>query len=202
MTEVQPRKTTYCGVCTMPPEFCEFGIQLAKCQAWLEDNNLELYTRLYPSADETSGTGTSSDALTEKDIAKKQAREQAKLAKEQARLKAAKITIKRIERNKRKHIISISGLEVLSEVIDVKKLAKSMAAKFATGASVTKNAEGSDEVLVQGDVSDEARAFIESLIAEHEGSGLEDVKVEQVDDKKIKKKADAAAAAAAASGKK
>ncbi len=37
----------------------------------------------------------------------------------------------------------------------MKKAAKMMASKFATGASVSKNAAGEDEIVVQGDVGDE-----------------------------------------------
>ena len=36
------------------------------------------------------------------------------------------------------------------------------ASKFATGASVTKNAQGQDEIVVQGDVADEILEMLES----------------------------------------
>lgn len=39
--------------------------------------------------------------------------------------------------------------------IDLKKAAKLFANKFATGSSVTKNPQGLDEIVVQGDVSDD-----------------------------------------------
>ena len=55
------------------------------------------------------------------------------------------------------------------------------------------------KIIVQGDVSDEARAYIEKLLEE---KGLNEVKVEQIDDKKKKKAAEAAEAAAAATGNK
>ncbi|KIL60661.1 hypothetical protein M378DRAFT_14013 [Amanita muscaria Koide BX008] len=50
------------------------------------------------------------------------------------------LRIKRIERNKRKHVTAIHGLEAFD--IDLKKAAKQFASKFATGASVTKIAQG------------------------------------------------------------
>ncbi|KAG5418915.1 TMA22 [Candida metapsilosis] len=219
MSEIEPKRIIYCGVCSYPPEFCEFGISLIKCQQWLQSNHPEMYAKLYPGAD-SSSSATASDAAgagsdqpvstlaaatsslsidqnnkIQQDLAKKQHREEVKQQKELAKKLSSKITIKRIERNKRKHIISISGLEVFN--IDSKKLAKTFASKFATGASVTKNAEKMDEILVQGDVSDEAKSYIEGLLKEQ---GLEDVKVEQVDDKKKIKKAAAAAAAAGDKG--
>ncbi|KAG9029055.1 Translation machinery-associated protein 22 [Tulasnella sp. JGI-2019a] len=69
------------------------------------------------------------------------------------------VTIKRIERNKRKYVTSIHGLETFG--IDLKKAAKQFATKFATGSSVTKNAQGFDEIVVQGDVSDDILEIIE-----------------------------------------
>ena len=48
----------------------------------------------------------------------------------------------------------------------MKKAAKFFAQKFATGASVTKNPQGLDEIVVQGDVSSEIVDMIE------EGVGL------------------------------
>ena len=44
--------------------------------------------------------------------------------------------------------------------IDLKKAAKQFAQKFATGSSVTKNTQGFDEIVVQGDVSDEVLEMI------------------------------------------
>lgn len=76
----------------------------------------------------------------------------------------------------------------------MKKLAKTFASKFATGASVTKTADKKEEILVQGDVSDEAKEYIEKLLEEQ---GLNGVEVEQVDEKK-KKKATAPGATPAA----
>lgn len=191
MTEVTPRTLTYCGVCTFPPEYCEFGVSLKRCKEWLAENELELFDKLYSEealANATSTLSLEKEEQIHKDLEKKQAKEEKKLERELQKKLASKIVIKRIERNRRKHIISINGLEVLN--VDIKKLAKTFASKFATGASVTKNAEKKDEVLVQGDVSDEARVMIEKLLVEQ---GLKDVKVEQIDEKK-KKKADAPAA--------
>ena len=61
--------------------------------------------------------------------------------------------IKRSERTKRKHATHIQGLELFG--VDLKKAAKMMASKFATGASVSKTPTGEDEIVVQGDVGDE-----------------------------------------------
>lgn len=198
MTEIAPRTTLYCGVCTFPPEYCEFGLSFKRCKQWLEENNAALFEQLYSDdalANATSSLSVEKQEQISKELEKKQAKEEAKLEREHKLKLASKVTIKRIERNKRKHVIEISGLEVFN--IDMKKLAKTFASKFATGALVTKNAEKKEEIVVQGDVSDEAKAYIEKLLEE---KGLNEVKVEQVDDKKSKKKVAAAAAAALASG--
>lgn len=196
MAEVEARPVVYCGVCSFPPEFCEFGGSFKRCKEWLESNNIDLYEKLYSDdalANATSTLSVDKEQKIAKDLEKKQAKEEAKMERELKKQLASKVTIKRIERNKRKHIIAISGLEVFD--IDMKKLSKTFASKFATGASVTKNAEKKEEIVVQGDVSDEARAYIEKLLEE---KGLNEVKVEQVDDKKKKKAAEAEAAAAEA----
>ncbi|KAG7665153.1 TMA22 [[Candida] subhashii] len=187
MSELAPQSITYCGVCSWPPEYCEFGVTLKKCQAWLHENDQALYEKLYSADALANATSTLSLEKQEKlneELAKKQHKEELKQERELQKKLSSKVVIKRIERNKRKHIISISGLEVFN--LDSKKLAKTFASKFATGASVTKNAEKKDEILIQGDVSDEAKVYIEKLLEEQ---GLNEVKVEQIDDKAKKKKA-------------
>lgn len=93
-----------------------------------------------------------------------------------------KVTIKRIERNKRKHVTSIHGLEAFG--VDLKKAAKQFASKFATGASVTKNAQGQDEIVVQGDVGDEVSEMIENEVGVLKGIPVDNI--EFVEDKKKK----------------
>lgn len=44
--------------------------------------------------------------------------------------------------------------------IDLKKAAKMMASKFATGASVSKTAAGEEEIVIQGDVGDEVVSML------------------------------------------
>jgi density-regulated protein DRP1 len=63
------------------------------------------------------------------------------------------ITIKRSERNKRKYVTSVHGLDYFG--CDLKKVAKLFATKFATGSSVSKRADGQEEIQVQGDVTEE-----------------------------------------------
>lgn len=73
---------------------------------------------------------------------------------------------------------------VICTGVDLKKAAKQFAQKFATGASVTKNTQGQDEIVVQGDVS----AEIVEMIEEGQGvlKGIPVDNVVEVEDKKKK----------------
>ena len=89
----------------------------------------------------------------EKDAAKKTAKAEAAAQKEAERKAEAMVLIKRVERNKRKYVTVVSGLE--QHGLELKKIAKELGKKFATGSSVTKTAAGGEEITVQGDVSDD-----------------------------------------------
>ncbi|KAF8272155.1 translation initiation factor SUI1 [Lactarius quietus] len=173
-TSVQPEKRAtppvqmfYCGVCTYPPEYCEFGDSLSKCKEWLQAQHPDLYEKYYSDVALKAKLGTISQEAQnrlEEETAKKEAKADAKA---DAARKKKMVVIKRIERNKRKFVTSVRGLEALIGV-DLKKAAKLFAQRFATGGSVTKNAAGIDEIVVQGDVSQE----IYDMIAEaNESSG-------------------------------
>lgn len=121
----------------------------------------------------------------EEAASKRAEKEAAKAEREAAKKASSRVILKRVERTKRKHVIVVSGLEAFG--LDLKKVAKDFGKKFACGSSVTKNASGQEEIVVQGDLSDDIMEFIE----DH----YQDVPVDnidQVEDKK-KKKGDAAA---------
>lgn len=115
----------------------------------------------------------------EKDAQKKAAKAEAAEVRESEKRAASKVIIKRVERNKRKFITEISGLEAFG--LDLKKVAKEFGKKFATGSSVTKTAAGGEEITVQGDVSDD----VFDWLTEHYEQIPED-NIEQVEDKKKK----------------
>lgn len=89
------------------------------------------------------------------------------------------MTIKRIERNKRKFVTSVAGLEAFG--LDLKKVAKDLGKKFATGSSVTKTPSGGEEIVVQGDVSGEIEEFLLEKYKE-----IPEDNIELVEDKKKK----------------
>jgi len=115
----------------------------------------------------------------DKDAAKKAARAEAIESREATKRATSKVIIKRVERNKRKFVTSVQGLEAFG--LDLKKTAKAMATKFATGSSVTKVPGGGEEITVQGDVSVE----IEEYLLENYAEVPED-NIEMVEEKRKK----------------
>lgn len=163
-------------------QYCEYGGTTKKCEDWLEKHHPDLHTALYSDDAVTAGLSTLSvDAQkrAEKDAQKKAAKAVAAEARESEKRASSKIYIKRVERNKRKFVTEISGLEAFG--LDLKKVAKEFGKKFATGSSVTKTAAGGEEITVQGDVSDDV---FEWLQENHED--IPEDNIEQIEDKKKK----------------
>ncbi|KAL6507200.1 hypothetical protein OROHE_022099 [Orobanche hederae] len=48
----QPVQVLYCGVCGLPPEYCEFGSEFEKCKPWLVQNAPDIYPDLLKEAGE------------------------------------------------------------------------------------------------------------------------------------------------------
>lgn len=68
--------------------------------------------------------------------------------------------------------------------VDLKKAAKLFAQKFATGSSVTKNNQGLDEIVVQGDVSGDIVEMIEDGVGVLKGVPKDNVV--EIEEKKKK----------------
>ncbi|KAK0236427.1 translation initiation factor SUI1 [Armillaria nabsnona] len=180
-----PVQVLYCAVCSYPPEYCEFGEHLTRCKEWLQEAHPDLYEKYYSDEALQAKIGTLSlqaQQKLEKDTAKKEAKADAKADAALKKKMASQITIKRIERNKRKYVTSVHGLEAFG--VDLKKVAKQLASKFATGSSVTKNPQGQDEIVVQGDVSGEILEMIEDGVGLLKGIPADNV--ELVEEKKKK----------------
>ncbi|CAE6477986.1 unnamed protein product [Rhizoctonia solani] len=186
--------TLVLSVCSFPPEYCEFGSSVTKCKAWLQEAHSELFDKYYSQdalQQKAEALSLEAQAKLDKKAADLEAKADVKAEADLKKKKAAKITIKRIERNKRKHVTSIHGLEAFGQQsfihfapiflletpscigfainmaigdVDLKKAAKLFAQKFATGSSVTKNPQGQDEIVVQGDVTDDIVEMIENQV--------------------------------------
>jgi density-regulated protein DRP1 len=114
-----------------------------------------------------------------KDAAKKAAKASAADAREAEKLANSKVIIKRVERNKRKYVTAVQGMEHFG--YDLKKVAKELGKKFATGSSVTKLPGGGDEITVQGDLSVDIEDYILDVYKQ-----VSDFNIELVEDKKKK----------------
>jgi density-regulated protein DRP1 len=119
-----------------------------------------LTRRSYQDALEAATSTLSLEARkrAEKDAHKKALKAEAAEAKQAATIASSKVIIKRVERNKRKFVTAVSGLEAFG--LDNKKVARDLGKKFATGSSVTKLPTGGEEIVVQGDVSEEIEEFL------------------------------------------
>lgn len=106
----------------------------------------------------TSTLSLDAQKRAEKDAHKKALKAEAAEAKHAQTIASSKVTIKRVERNKRKFVTTVSGLEAFG--LENKKVAKDLGKKFATGSSVTKVPSGGEEIVVQGDVSEEIEEFL------------------------------------------
>lgn len=152
----KPVIITYCNICSLPVEYCEFGSSISKCKAWLQEQGPTLFASLYSEDALKQKMESVSLDVQEKIEADASKAERKALKKEETEKKkkaAAKVTLKREARTKRKTLTAIHGLEAFG--IDLKKAAKFFAQRFATGSSVSKNPQGLDEIVIQGDVWEE-----------------------------------------------
>lgn len=123
---------------------------MTQCQAWLKENHPDMYDRIWssgasslptspairgpPAASPTALTEPPAEALeaataslsldaqkrAEKDSQKKAARAEAAQQKQADKLAKSVVVIKRIERNKKKFVTAVSGLEAFG--LDLKKV--------------------------------------------------------------------------------
>jgi len=41
------QQVLYCGVCGLPPEYCEFGPEFEKCKPWIQTHCPEVYPAIF-----------------------------------------------------------------------------------------------------------------------------------------------------------
>ncbi|XP_014498790.1 translation machinery-associated protein 22 [Vigna radiata var. radiata] len=164
----QPVRVLYCGVCSLPPEYCEFGSDFEKCKPWLIQNVPDLYPNLLKEAND-KGADTVADKLQSTGIssgAGDGAASSAPKQEEVKRLPGGKIkkkdkqevVIEKVVRNKRKCITTVKGLELFG--VKLSDASKKLGKKFATGASVVKGPTEKEQIDVQGDIAYDIVEFI------------------------------------------
>lgn len=132
-----PVSVLYCGVCSVPYEFCEFGTCNDKCKEWLAEN--------YPDL------ALAQEASASLNISDEKPRGAGTAAPKKSVIKETKIIINRVQRQKRKYVTSVLGLDNVPDV-KIKDIAKFFGKKFSSGASINDTHQGK-EIVIQGDVS-------------------------------------------------
>ncbi|KAL0888087.1 hypothetical protein Bca101_012070 [Brassica carinata] len=171
--KLEPAKVLYCGVCSLPAEYCEFGPDFERCKPWLVENAPDLYPDLLKEANEKAA-----DNVSEKlqsvgissggaDGAPSSSQSGGTSKKEEGkRLPGGKlkkkerqeVIIEKVVRNKRKSITIVKGLELFG--IKLSDASKKLGKKFATGASVVKGPTEKEQIDVQGDIIYDIVEFI------------------------------------------
>ncbi|KAK9102569.1 hypothetical protein Sjap_019823 [Stephania japonica] len=169
----QPVRVLYCQVCSLPPEYCEFGSDFEKCKPWLIQNAPHLYPDLLKEANDKEADKVS-DQLQSVDISSRggdgaaaaSSGASASKQEEVKRLPGGKIkkkekqevVIEKIVRNKRKCVTTVKGLELFG--VKLNDASKKLGKKFATGASVVKGPTEKEQIDVQGDISYDIVDFV------------------------------------------
>uniref|UniRef100_A0A8C7LRK2 Density-regulated protein n=1 Tax=Oncorhynchus mykiss TaxID=8022 RepID=A0A8C7LRK2_ONCMY len=140
-----PKKVQYCGVCSLPTEYCEYMPEPSKCRQWLEKNFPGVFARM--SVVEFHQTVPR--------IGRKHLQKPRSLGggrgqiKQKKKTVPQKITIAKIPRAKKKYVTRVCGMNTFD--IDLKEAQRFFAQKFSCGASVT----AEDEIIIQGDFTDD-----------------------------------------------
>ena len=135
----------YCGVCSLPCEYCVFGQRYEECTAWRSQ---------LTEADLVRAMGIVSitgEIDAEEEAGAKKGKKGIGPKKKAASTAEARVTIARIQRQKRKFITQIVGLDTIPD-LNLKDIAKAFGKRFASGCSVGDLPSGGKEVVIQGDV--------------------------------------------------
>uniref|UniRef100_A0A8C8ZFW6 Density-regulated protein n=1 Tax=Prolemur simus TaxID=1328070 RepID=A0A8C8ZFW6_PROSS len=140
-----PPRVLYCGVCSLPTEYCEYMPDVAKCRQWLEKNFPKEFAKLTVENSPKQETGISEGQGTaeEEEEKKKQKRGGRGQIKQKKKTVSQKVTTAKIPRAKKKYVMRVCGLATFE--IDLKEAQRFFAQKFSCGASVT----GEDEIIIR-----------------------------------------------------
>jgi density-regulated protein len=152
-------EVVYCPNCGFPPEYCCFGADFDKCVPWILENMMEVL-------DEEVLTKLLGEAtLEDGDDDKKKKKKSGIKKKAAAGAVETKVVVARVQRQKRKFITVVSGLDTVPN-LKLKDACKALGKKYASGASINE-APGSKtkEIVIQGDVASVIAGFIATEFA-------------------------------------
>ncbi|XP_065118895.1 density-regulated protein [Paramisgurnus dabryanus] len=174
-----PLKVLYCGVCSLPVEYCEYMPEPAKCKQWLEKNFPAVFAKLTLGTaprQETGGGGggvgggaSEVPHVGEEEEKKKQKRGGRGQIKQKKKTVPQKVTIAKIPRAKKKYVTRVCGLNTFD--IELKEAQRFFAQKFSCGASVTAD----DEIIIQGDFTDDIIDVIQEKWPEVDDDSIDDL---------------------------
>ncbi|XP_025914473.1 density-regulated protein isoform X1 [Apteryx rowi] len=174
-----PLRVLYCGVCSLPTEYCEYMPDVTKCRQWLEKNFPDEFAKLTVenSPKQEAGVGEGQGTAGEEEEKKKQKRGKVYIVdcggrgqiKQKKKTVPQKVTIAKIPRAKKKYVTRVCGLATFE--IDLKEAQRFFAQKFSCGASVT----GEDEIIIQGDFTDDIIDVIQEKWPEVDDDSIEDL---------------------------
>ncbi|XP_078361130.1 density-regulated protein homolog [Oculina patagonica] len=161
-----PLEVQYCGVCSLPLEYCEYTSEYEKCKEWLKTNMPDVYETLINQVAEQLADVEVSEGAAKK----KQTRGGKGVVRVPKKKNVTKkVALSRAQRNKKKYVTVVTGLGTFD--IDLKKAAKIFAQKYSCGSSVT----GPDEIVIQGDVLDDLLDFIPEKWPEIDDESIDDL---------------------------
>uniref|UniRef100_A0A3B5AX06 Density-regulated protein n=1 Tax=Stegastes partitus TaxID=144197 RepID=A0A3B5AX06_9TELE len=160
-----PLKVLYCG-----GTYCEYMPEPAKCRQWLEKNFPDVFARMTVAntPKQEPGTGDAPPAGEEEEK-KKQKRGGRGQIKQKKKTVPQKVTIAKIPRAKKKYVTRVCGLATFD--IDLKEAQRFFAQKFSCGASVT----AEDEIIIQGDFTDDIIDVIQEKWPEVDDDSIDDL---------------------------
>ncbi|KAH7645551.1 density-regulated protein [Dermatophagoides farinae] len=155
-----PIKVNYCGVCSLPLEYCEYNSGYDKCKEWLLKNMPEMFAKLDTNAtDEKDSSKKTRQKRGGKALLKPKKKETGELI----------VKISRSNRGKKKYVTFVHGLGNFE--IDLKDATKFFSSRFACGSSIS----GTDEIIIQGDVKDDLFDVLPEKWSQIEDDFIEDL---------------------------
>ncbi|XP_003727531.1 density-regulated protein homolog [Strongylocentrotus purpuratus] len=155
-----PLKVNYCGVCSMPFEYCEYLADYDKCKRWWEEHFPDFFERAMKIGDGVDGEGD--------DPKKRQKRGGRGVIKAKKQVEKSKISVGRVTRNKKKFVTVVKGLE--THGVSLKEAAKLFGRHFSCGSSVS-----GDEIVIQGDFVEDVMVLLVEKYPEIEEDDIEDI---------------------------
>ncbi|XP_071493425.1 density-regulated protein homolog [Diadema antillarum] len=156
-----PLKVIYCGECSMPFEYCEYFPNYENCKKWWERNFPDIF-------EEVMKIGEGGDDGEGDDTKKRQKRGGRGVIKAKKKTEPQKVTVGRVQRNKKKYVTIVRGLE--THDISLKDAAKLFGRHFSCGSSVS-----GDEIVIQGDFIDDVIELLEEKYPAIGEDNIEDI---------------------------